>query len=109
MLRDSIQQAEMAAGRTLKRSEVSRYWSVKAREFIVANPGAWLKLLVRKIGNFWNAFEYDDLGVIVNLREDGVLFAGLHFGLVAALGLAGAVFSWRAFPASRWIVAAIAA
>ncbi|PYJ87927.1 MAG: hypothetical protein DME70_05535 [Verrucomicrobia bacterium] len=28
--------------------------------------------------------------------------------MVAALGLAGAIFSWRAFPASRWIVAAIA-
>ena len=108
MLHDSIEQAETAAGRPLKRSEVSAYWSGKAREFIVANPGAWLKLLARKVGNFWNAFEYDDLGVIVNLREDGVLFPGLHFGLVAALGLAGAVFSWRAFPASRWIAAAIA-
>jgi tetratricopeptide (TPR) repeat protein len=27
--------------------------------------------------------------------------------LIAALGLAGAVFSWRAFPASRWVAAAI--
>jgi len=108
MLRDSIAQAETVAGKSLKRSEVSAYWSAKAREFIVANPGAWLKLLSRKVANFWNAFQYDDLGVIVNLREDRVLFPGLHFGLVAVLGLAGAVFSWRAFPASRWIAAAIA-
>jgi hypothetical protein len=107
MLRDSIDQAEVAAGRTLKRSEVSRYWSSKARDYIVANPGAWLKLLARKIGNFWNAFEYDDLGVVANLREHGVVFPGLHFALVAALGLSGAIFSWRVFPASRWIAAAI--
>ncbi|HVF71559.1 MAG TPA: tetratricopeptide repeat protein [Chthoniobacterales bacterium] len=108
MLHDSIQQAERAAGRTLKRSEVSRYWSAKARGFILTNPGAWLNLLGRKAANFWNAFEYDDLGVIVNLRDDRVLFPGLHFGLVAAFGLAGAVFSWRPFSASRWITAAIA-
>lgn len=107
MLRDSIDQAEAAAGRTLKRSEVSAYWSGKARDYIAQNPVAWLKLLARKAGNFWNAFEYDDLGVIVNLREHRVIFPGLHFGLIAALGLAGLVFSWRAFPASRWVSAAI--
>jgi hypothetical protein len=107
MLRDSIEQAETAAGRPLKRSEVSRYWSSKARDYISANPGAWLKLLARKIGNFWNAFEYDDLGVIAILREHGVVFPGLRFALVAVFGLSGAVFSWRTFPTSRWIAAAI--
>lgn len=107
MLRDSIDQAEAATGRTLKRSEVSLYWSSKARDYIAANPAAWLKLLARKIGNFWNAFEYDDLGVISNLREHSVVFPGLHFALVAALGLSGAIFSWRAFPASRWVMAGI--
>lgn len=108
MLHDSIDQAEAAAGRALTRSEVSRYWSSKARDYILTNPGAWLQLLVRKIGNFWNAFEYDDLGVIANLREHSVIFPGLHFALVAALGLSGAIFSWWVFPASRWIAAAIA-
>jgi tetratricopeptide (TPR) repeat protein len=107
MLRDSIDQAEAAAGRALKRSEVSGYWSSKARHYIISHPVSWLKLLARKVANFWNAFEYDDLGVIVNLREHRILWPGLHFGLIAALGLAGAVFSWRAFPASRWIAAAI--
>jgi Tetratricopeptide repeat len=107
MLRDSIDRAEMAAGRPLKRSEVSRYWSSKARDYISANPGAWLKLLARKLGNFWNAFEYDDLGVIAILREYGIVFPGLRFGLVAVLGISGVVFSLRAFPASRWIMAAI--
>lgn len=108
MLRDSIDQAETVAGRPLKRSQVSRYWSGKARDYISANPAAWLKLLVRKFGNFWNAFEYDDLGVIAILREQNVVFPGLRFALVAVLGLSGAIFSWRAFPASRWIAAAIA-
>jgi tetratricopeptide (TPR) repeat protein len=108
MLRDSIDRAEAAAGQSLKRSEVSQYWSAKARDYIAANPGSWLRLLARKAANFWNAFEYDDLGVIVNLREHRILFPGLHFGLIAVLGLAGAVLSWRAFPSSRWVAAAVA-
>ena len=107
MLRDSIEQAETTVGHTLKRSEVSRYWSNKARAYIFTNPGRWLKLLARKIANFWNAFEYDDLGVIANLRAHGVLLPGVRFGLVAALGLAGAVVSWRFFTSSRWLVAAV--
>lgn len=108
MLRDSIDQAEAVAGRALKRSEVSRFWSKKAWEYIASHPRQWLKLLVRKVANFWNAFEYDDLGVIVNLRQHAVLWPGLHFGLIATLGLTGAIVSWRVFPGSRWIVAAIA-
>jgi TolA-binding protein len=107
MLRDSIDQAEIAAGRTLKRSEVSEFWSAKARTYIANHTRDWLKLMVRKIGNFWNGFEYDDLGVITNLREHGVLFPGPHFAIVAALGIPGLFFSLRAFPAARWVAAAI--
>lgn len=107
LLRDSIEMAEAAAGRDLKRSEVSRYWSTKATTYIAANPMAWLRLLARKVANFWNAFEYDDLGVIRNLREHGVLFPGFRFGFVAALGLTGLFFAWRIFPASRWVAAGV--
>ena len=107
MLKDSIDLAEAAAGRSLKRSEVSDYWSAKARAYIRDNFGAWLKLMGRKLGNFWNAFAYDDVSVIANLRQQGVLFPGPHFGIVAALALASVFFSIRAFPASRWLAAAI--
>jgi tetratricopeptide (TPR) repeat protein len=107
MLKDSIDLAEAAAGRSLKRSEVSDYWAAKARAYISNNFGAWLKLMCRKFGNFWNAFEYDDLSVIANLRQQRILFPGLHFGIVAALAIPGLLFSLRAFPASRWVAAAI--
>ena len=107
MLKDSIDLAEAAAGKNLKRSEVSAYWSTKARAFISNNPGAWLKLIGRKLENFWNAFEYDDLSVIASLRQQGVLFPGPHFGIVAALAFPGLFFGLRRFPASRWIAAAI--
>jgi len=107
MLKDSIDLAEAAAGRHLKRSEVSSYWSAKARASISTDFGAWLKLMWRKFENFWNAFEYDDLSVIANLQRERVLIPGPHFGIVAALALPGLFFAIRAFPASRWVAAAI--
>lgn len=107
MLLDSIAGAERAAGRPLKRSEVSKYWSRQAKDYIRQHPGGWLRLIGTKIANFWNAFQYDDLSIVTTLREQQITLPGLSFGFVAALALPGMVFGvWR-FPASRWIAAAI--
>jgi Tfp pilus assembly protein PilF len=108
MLQDSITQAELAAGHPLKRSEVSAYWSGKARNYITTNFGSWLKSLVLKVRNFWNAFQYDDLSIITVLRDEGVIFPGLYFGVVAALAIPGMLLAWSLVPQSRWIIAAIA-
>ena len=107
MLRDSIDLAQAAEGRELKRSEVSRYWSEKARAYIAVNFAAWLKLMCRKVANFWNAFEYDDLSVISNLRAHGIALPGPHWGIIAALAIPGLLVSLHTRPASRWIAAAI--
>ena len=58
MLQDSTTLAEAEMGRALRRSEVSAFWSAKAKAYIAGNPGAWLRLLWQKALNFWNAFEY---------------------------------------------------
>ena len=107
MLRDSIVWAERAEGRPLKRVEVSAFWSGLAKQYIREHPVAWLKLLAKKLGNFWNAFPYDDLGIISSFREDGVLLPGPGFGLVATLALPGLVLAARQRPESRWIIAAV--
>jgi hypothetical protein len=109
MLQDSTALAEAEIGHPLRRSEVSAFWSAKAKAHIAAHPGAWIHLLWQKTVNFWNAFEYDDLGVIIKLRELGVIWPGLHFGVAAALAIPGIVLSLRAFPASGWIFAGILA
>ncbi|MEP6810874.1 MAG: tetratricopeptide repeat protein [Chthoniobacterales bacterium] len=107
MLEDSVAQAEKAAGKPLQRGEVSAYWSGKAQAYIAGDVVGWFRLLGRKIWNFWNAFEYDDLSVFSNLREQGVIFPGIRFGLVSALALAAIpILSFR-LSASRWILAAI--
>ena len=107
MLEDSITSAETALGRPLKRAEVSAYWSTKARDYIAAHPSEWVHLLLIKARNFWNAFQYDDLSIITNLREQGVIFPGLYFGVIAVLALPGMIFAARSAPISRWIIAAV--
>jgi len=87
MLQDSITAAESAAGHPLKRGEVSQFWSAKARDYIWNDLAGWLRLLGIKLRNFWNAFQYDDLSIVTTLREQGVTFPGIYFGLVAALAL----------------------
>ena len=109
MLKDSTALAEAEVGHPLRRSEVSAFWSAKAKAEILAAPGAWLRLLWLKTLNFWNAFEYDDLGAITKLRQSGVIWPGLHFGVAAALAIPGIVLAFRGFPTSRWILAGILA
>ena len=108
MLQDSIDAAESAAGHPLKRGEVSRYWSAKARDYIERCPLAWLRLLTLKLRTFWSAFQYDDLSIITILREQNVTLPGIYFGLVAAFALPAMVLGWKAVPAGRWVTSAIA-
>jgi hypothetical protein len=107
MLQDSIRGAEAAAGHSLKRSQVSAYWSAKAKDYIAHNFADWLKLTGWKVVNFWNAFRYDDLSVITTLREEHVTIPGIAYGLIAALAIPGMILVWPCSPLSRWIVAAI--
>src|SRR5438552_5657261 len=107
MLKESINVAEKAAGRPLKRSEVSAYWFAKAKAYIGHHFGAWLNLLWTKVCNFWNAFQYDDLSMITALREHQVIFPGPRLGIVAALAIPGLLIAWIALPLSRWITASV--
>ena len=89
LLWDSVTLAEKATGRAMTRAEVSQYWSAKAKAHIAADRAAWLRLMGVKVKNFWNAFSYDDVTIIPLLREEGVLFPGMGFGVAAWLGLTG--------------------
>ena len=107
MLQDSIDVAESVAGHPLKRGEVSQYWSAKARDYIADHQLAWLRLLGLKLRNFWSAFQYDDLSIITNMREQGVTFPGIYFGLLAALALPAMILTWNTARLGRWITGAI--
>lgn len=107
LLKDSITFAEKAVGRPLRHYEVSAYWSRQAHRYIVEHPADFLRLIGVKLGNFWNAYRYDDLGVVIVMQEDGVLLPGIGFGVVAALGLPGLVLAAARRSRARWVAAAV--
>ena len=107
MLKDSITMAEIAAGHPLKYFEVSQFWAAKAHDYISRYRVEWLRLMLRKFSNFWNAFQYDDLSVITLLSNDGILTPGIKFGLVASLAIPGAIFAIRKYRRAFWIAAAV--
>jgi hypothetical protein len=107
LLKDSITLAESAVGHKMTRAEVSKYWTAQANAYIRTHFSAWMRLMAVKFGNFWNAYQYDDLSIIKLLRDEGVLPPGLSFGFIAALGLAGLLPCLIRFPKSGWVVAAV--
>ena len=73
--------AERVLGRTLRPSEVSRFWSGEALRFAREYPGPWLRLVWRKLELATNAFEPWNLRSEVLTREfSPVLPAADRFG-----------------------------
>jgi len=107
LLKDSLAIPEKITGHPLKRSEVSTFWKEKGMAFIREQPLAWMRLLLRKFENFWNAFQYDDLSILKLLRDEHAVPPGLRFGFAAALGLPGLLLCWRKWPRSRWVAGAV--
>ena len=107
LLKDSLTIPEKALGHALKRSETSAFWKEKGKVFIREQPVAWMRLLLRKFDNFWNAFQYDDLSILKLLRDEHAVPPGLRFGFAAALGFPGLLLCWRRWPRSRWVAAAV--
>ena len=60
-IEDSKAVAEREMRRTLKPSEVSKYWSDKALNFISNHPGQFLKLCFRKLLLFFDSREISDI------------------------------------------------
>lgn len=90
---DSRAVAEAAAGRALKPSEVSAYWSDRASAFIRDNPGEFVRLAMRKLALVFDARELPDLNDYQAVGRFNPLF-GLPWPTFAVLGplaLAGLV------------------
>jgi tetratricopeptide (TPR) repeat protein len=84
--------AERARGRALAPSEISAYWAERALEFVREQPGAWLRLMARKVALSLNAYEPWNVRSLTLARDAaaGLRLPLLGFGVVApfaALGL----------------------
>jgi len=95
---DATELAEQASGHSLTPAEVSTYWTDRALEFITSQPGAWLKLLGRKVVLLVNAVEMIDTESQETYAEWSwpVWLGGWfgHFGVLVPLALFGAWVLW---------------
>ena len=97
--------AEESVGHSLKPSEVSDYWSNKAKEFIFEHPGQFIGLTFRKLIYLLSGFENSDQIDIYNFRQYSSLLSILifdkvlkfPFGIFGPLALVGLGLTYR-----RW-------
>lgn len=91
--------AEEALGRPLEASEVSEFWRERTFDYVLAEPGAWLRLEARKLGYFLNRTEvWSNRSRELSRAFSWVLTLPLPaFALTAPLGLVGLFLSAR-----RW-------
>lgn len=86
---DSRRVAERELGRTgLKASEISQYWFGRSVEYMKADPGGYVRLMLRKVALYFNAYE---IPLDVNYEADRELYRSLRvlpFGLALLFPLA---------------------
>ena len=97
-----IKIANLHAGRSLKPSEVSRFWFRRGLDFVRTHPGTTIRLLIRKILFFWNAYEIPQVEDVRFLGRFVPLLRWplLGFSVLGPLGLLGLFLSlgrWRHF------------
>lgn len=94
---DFAREAGRRAGRPMRATEVSRYWYSEALVWIVARPLEWTELMFRKVRLFWGAYEVpDNLDYYEIKKSAPVLHLPIFgFGIVAPLGLVGAILLLR--------------
>lgn len=90
-------EARRRAGRDLSAGEVSSFWFSRARAWALAEPQAWAALFWRKLRLYWAAYEIPDNLDYYLYRETAPLLRlpVPGFGLVAPLGLLGAILAWK--------------
>jgi len=90
---DATDIAEARAGRRLRPSEVSSYWLRQGLGWIQAEPGAWLRLMCRKLLLLLNGTEAADTEDLSTQAEWSIPLRVaaklLHFGVLAPLAFLG--------------------
>lgn len=96
---DATEIAEQSAGRKLSAAEVSRFWTRRSTEWILAHPGDWLRLMARKWFLVWNNREIPDSDEPLVYEDASFVLAlpgfALSFGTLCPIALAGVVATWK--------------
>ena len=95
--------AEEETGRSMKPSQISRFWYAKAVKFLVREPFGFLKLMAKKFALFWNGNELSNNRDLYFFARSAPLLKLLiwrfilyfPFGLIAPLALVGIILSHK--------------
>ncbi|MDO8446995.1 MAG: glycosyltransferase family 39 protein [Deltaproteobacteria bacterium] len=99
---DAASIASMAVGKVLTPSEVSSFWLNKGVAFAEQEPDKFIILLGRKVLLFWNHYEVPDVYNYYFFRDMiPMLNLFLTFGIIAPLGIAGILISFKEFKKGR--------
>jgi tetratricopeptide (TPR) repeat protein len=108
---DSIAVAQF--GRKMTASEISAFWTKRAKDWMLANPGdairGWLKKTWYFLGGYevsdqTDIYAYSRFSAILNvLISQPLIF--VPFGLIVPFGLLGLILVWRRSEATRPLVA----
>lgn len=81
--------------RSLRPSEISKFWFKESWRFIRGNPFQYLKLLGKKFAYFWNRYEIPNAENIYFAKKDSEILRLplLSFLLVGSLGLLGFIMA----------------
>ena len=104
---DTVAKAEMETGRELKENEVSNFYYGKGLQFIVTQPGKWLKLMTVKFLHFINTVEISNNKNIYFSAQDSVLLTILlrnGFWLYGSLGIMGFILFYKRSARHRLII-----
>jgi len=100
---DAIRIAEKTTSKTLKPSEVSRFWYIEGLKFATTQPLSFLKLMVKKFILFWNGNELSNNKDFYFFARSAPILKLLiwrfilyfPFGLIAPLALVGVILSHK--------------
>lgn len=89
--------AEEETGRTLKRSEVTRFWMNKGLSWILDNPAKFIVLEAHKLQRFLGTYEYSTEYIFSVERESvrTLWLVSLPFALISSLAMIGLVTQAR--------------
>ncbi len=91
---DTHRLAEEALGHGLSEAEVSSYWYRRSWQWILTEPGAWLRLLLHKFRLYWSPHEIGNnqsISSVARLSFLMRLLAWAGFPLLAALAFPGLI------------------
>ena len=101
--------AEQAVGHSLKPSEVSAWWTDRAKAYIKSHPGAFASNLARKVFFFWSVYEIPQIEHLPFERQYSwvLRLPTPSFGIVCPLGIVGLVLAVRRRK-EAWLLAVFA-